>query len=191
MALVGYARVSTADQSLLSQLDALKGAGCTKIYQEKLSGVRDDRPELEKCLDYIREGDTLVVLKLDRLGRSLRHLVAVINLLHEKEANFKSLTDSIDTTTASGRLTFHVMGAMAEFERSLNADRTRLGLASARARGRIGGRPKALDQEKAFLIDQRRSERASVTAIAQELGVGTATVYRYLKEQQKTATSLV
>ncbi|TNB71605.1 recombinase family protein [Arthrobacter sp. BB-1] len=184
MALIGYARVSTQDQSLNSQLDALKAAGCKKIYQEKVSGARDDRPELEKCLDYIRDGDTLVVLKLDRLGRSLHHLVTVINLLHDKEANFRSLSDSIDTTTASGRLTFHVMGAMAEFEKSLNADRTRLGLASARARGRMGGRPKALDMQKAQVIDQRRSERVPVAAIAKELGIGPATIYRYLKSQE-------
>jgi DNA invertase Pin-like site-specific DNA recombinase len=184
MALIGYARVSTADQNLDSQIDALKAAGCKKIYQEKMSGVRDDRPELEKCLDYIRDGDTLVVLKLDRLGRSLHHLVKVVNLLHTKEANFKSLSDSIDTTTPRGRLTFHVMGAMAEFEKSLNADRTRHGLASARARGRIGGRPKALDSEKASLIDQRRSEGVAVTSIAKELGVGPATIYRYLKAQE-------
>lgn len=184
MALIGYARVSTADQNLSSQLDALTAAGCRKIYQEKASGVRDDRPELAKCLDYIRDGDTLVVLKLDRLGRSLHHLVTVVNLLHKKDANFRSLSDSIDTTTPSGRLTFHIMGAMAEFEKSLNNDRTRLGLASARARGRIGGRPKALDSEKAALIDQRRSERVSVATIAAELGVGPATIYRYLKSQQ-------
>lgn len=185
MALIGYARVSTADQNLNSQIDALKAAGCKKIYQEKMSGTRDDRPELERCLDYIRDGDTLVVLKLDRLGRSLHHLVGVLNLLHAKEANFRSLSDSIDTTSPSGRLTYHVMSAMAEFERSLNNDRTRHGLASARARGRIGGRPKALNPEKASLIDQRRSERISVTAIAEEIGVGPATVYRYLKLQKE------
>ncbi|MDQ0768188.1 DNA invertase Pin-like site-specific DNA recombinase [Pseudarthrobacter defluvii] len=187
MSLIGYARVSTADQSLNSQLDALKAAGCKKIYQEKMSGVRDDRPELQKCLDYIRDGDTLVVLKLDRLGRSLHHLVTVINLLHEKEANFRSLSDSIDTNSPSGRLTFHVMGAMAEFEKSLNADRTRLGLASARARGRIGGRPKALDSEKEGIVDQRRSEGVSVAKIAEELEIGVATVYRYLKSQEADA----
>lgn len=194
MGRIGYARVSTQDQSLDSQLDLLKAAGCKKIFIEKISGGKsaEERPELSKALAYLRgidpeypedtsEVDTLVVVKFDRLARSLRDLLNIVGELRDRGIGFQSLEDNIDTSTATGVLLFHVMGSFSEFTRDLIRANTVNGLASARARGRIGGRPKALDAEKEAIIDQRRSEGVSVAKIAEELGIGVATVYRYLK----------
>ncbi len=137
---IGYARVSTQDQNTDLQLDALKQAGCEQVFHEKKTGSTLQRTELDACLRALRKGDTLIVWRLDRLGRSLKDLVEIVNGLEEREIGFKSLTESIDTTSAGGRLVFHLFGALAEFERNLISDRTKAGLAAARARGRKGGR---------------------------------------------------
>lgn len=138
--IIGYARVSTQDQNAELQIDALKQAGCLEIFTEKMTGIHRLRPELSSCLRTLRKGDTLVVWRMDRLARSLKDLVEIIEDLHQREVGFRSLTESIDTTSASGKLVFHVFGALAEFEHSLIQERTKAGLAAARARGRKGGR---------------------------------------------------
>ncbi len=142
--LFGYARVSTADQNPDLQLDALRAAGCSRIFIDYASGAKTARPELARALDHLRAGDTLIVWKLDRLGRSLPHLVETVKALSDRDVGLRSLQDPIDTTTPGGRLVFHVFAAMAEFERDLIRERTNAGLAAARARGRVGGRPPAL-----------------------------------------------
>ena len=181
---IGYARVSTGEQTLDLQLDALRKAGCGKIYQETASGAKADRPVLEEVLSYIRGGDTLVVWRLDRLGRSLGHLIETVSALAERGIGFKSLTEQIDTTTSSGKLIFHVFGALAEFERDLIRERTQAGLAAARARGRLGGRPKKLADAKQ--LDLARTLYAGgqtdVETICRTLGISRATLYRALKQ---------
>src|SRR3989441_2562990 len=141
---IGYARVSTQDQTLNLQKDALEKIGCKEIFTDKISGAKSERKGLDQALSYVREGDTLVVWKLDRLGRSLKHLIETITTLNNRKIGFKSLTENIDTTTSGGKLIFHFFGALAEFERDLIRERTLAGLQAARARGRRGGRPKAL-----------------------------------------------
>src|SRR5574339_1070398 len=141
--LVGYARVSTADQTLGLQKDALTAAGCERLFSDTASGARADRPGLDEAVDFLRPGDTLVVWRLDRLGRSLRHLIDTLGALDQRGIGFRSLQEQIDTTTSGGKLVFHVFGALAEFERDLIRERTQAGLLAARARGRLGGRPKA------------------------------------------------
>ena len=139
---VGYARVSTHDQHLALQLDALRKAGCRQVYEEVVSGARADRPVLQQALAHLRKGDVLMIWKLDRLGRSLRHLIEVVSDLAQRGIGFKSLQEHLDTTTSSGKLVFHMFGALAEFERDLIRERTHAGLTAARARGRLGGRPR-------------------------------------------------
>ena len=181
--LIGYARVSTADQSLDLQLDALEQAGCSKIYTDTVSGVKTVREGLDDALAYLRKGDTLVVWKLDRLGRSLKHLIAIITQLNEEEKEFKSLQESLDTATPTGKLIFHVLGALAEFERSLIRERTKAGLAAARSRGRIGGRPRALNAKKMALARSMLKDKSnSVGDVSQALSVSRATIYNYVKE---------
>jgi DNA invertase Pin-like site-specific DNA recombinase len=141
---IGYARVSMLDQNLELQTDALEKAGCEKIFTDRASGAKDDRKGLIEAIEFCRRGDSLVVWKLDRLGRSLKHLIETVNELHAKKVGFVSVQESIDTTTSGGKLIFHVFGALAEFERELIRERTNAGLASARARGRLGGRPRAM-----------------------------------------------
>jgi DNA invertase Pin-like site-specific DNA recombinase len=179
--LIGYARVSTQDQNPELQLDALKQAGCEKVFTEKASGAQRDRPELKATLDYMRAGDTLVVWKLDRLARSLKQLIETVEALEAQGMGFRSLTEAIDTTTSGGRLVFHIFGALAEFERSIIRERTVAGLASARARGRLGGRPRGLSSEdiaaaKALLTDPS----ITMEEVAKRLGVAPSTLYRYL-----------
>ena len=179
--LVGYARVSTQDQTPALQLDALKAAGCERVFQEKASGAQRDRPELAAALDYMRAGDTLVVWKLDRLARSMKQLIETVEKMEARQIGFRSLTEAIDTTTAGGRLVFHVFAALAEFERSVIKERTTAGLAAARARGRKGGRPRSLSEKdiaaaKAMLSDPE----ITVDEVARRLGVGPATLYRHL-----------
>ena len=179
--LVGYARVSTQDQTPALQLDALKAAGCDRVFQEKASGAQRDRPELAAALDYMRAGDTLVVWKLDRLARSMKQLIETVEKMEGRQIGFRSLTEAIDTTTAGGRLVFHVFAALAEFERSVIKERTTAGLAAARARGRKGGRPRALSEKdiaaaRAMLSDPE----ITVDEVARRLGVGPATLYRHL-----------
>lgn len=148
MAAIGYARVSTTDQHLALQLDALQQAGCAHLFEETASGAQRDRPELRNAIASLKSGDTLVVWKLDRLARSLSQLIDTIDELHQLGCGFRSITESIDTTTAGGRLIFHIFGALAEFERSIIRERTVAGLQAARARGRKGGRPKALGEDR-------------------------------------------
>ena len=148
---IGYARVSTDDQNLDLQNDALKQAGCDKIIEEKASGAKTDRAGLDEALSFLRKGDTLVVWKLDRLGRSLQHLIQVVNQLREKGIYFRSIQESLDTSSSGGKLIFHIFGALAEFERDVIRDRTMAGLAAARARGRVGGRPKIMTDKKVRL----------------------------------------
>ncbi len=179
--LIGYARVSTQEQNPDSQLDALNAAGCERVFIEKASGAQRDRPELAAALSYMRQGDSLVVWKLDRLARSLPQLIETIAVLEERGAGFRSLTEAIDTTTAGGKLIFHVFGALAEFERSVIRERTRAGLKAARNRGRLGGRPPALSADdlvaaKAMLRDQA----ITVTEVASRLKVSPATLYRHM-----------
>lgn len=186
--LIGYARVSTAEQSLDLQIDALKVAGCDKVFKDVASGAQAARPGLDEALSYLRDGDALVVWKLDRLGRSLSHLIENIRALVDRNVGFRSLQESIDTTTSGGKLVFHVFGALAEFERDLIRDRTRAGLVAARARGRRGGRPRSLDAKKAALA---RSMYADLTNKPQDicgaLKISRATLYRYLKPQTGTS----
>ena len=181
--LIGYARVSTSDQNLDLQLDALKKAGCTKIFHDTISGAKSERPGLDDALAYLRTGDTLTVWRLDRLGRSLKHLIEVINKLNKEDKEFKSLQESLDTATPTGKLIFHVLGALAEFERSLIRERTKAGLAAARTRGRIGGRPRALNAKKMALARSMLKDKSnSVGDVSQALGVSRATIYNYVKE---------
>jgi DNA invertase Pin-like site-specific DNA recombinase len=181
---IGYARVSTGEQTLDLQLDALGKAGCGKVYQETASGAKAERPVLAEVLGYLRPGDTLVVWRLDRLGRSLKHLIETVSLLAERGIGFKSLTEQIDTTTPGGKLIFHVFGALAEFEREVIRERTQAGLAAARARGRLGGRPRKLADAKQMELARTlyAGGQTDIATICQTLGISRATLYRYLKE---------
>jgi len=188
--LVGYARVSTHEQNLTLQTDALEEAGCRKIFRDQVSGASTDRPGLRAALEYLREGDTLLVWRLDRLGRSLKELIEIVAGLEKQGIGFKSLQESIDTTTSGGRLIFHVFGALAEFERNLIRERTQAGLKAARARGRKGGRPKALDDKKIALAYRLYDERKhTVREICQILGISKPTLYAYLQQRTGQETS--
>ncbi len=179
--LIGYARVSTQDQNLELQLDALRAAGCGMVYQDKASGAKTDRPGLDEAFSHLRAGDTLVVWRLDRLGRTLRHLIETVSDLEAKGIGFRSLQESIDTTTSSGKLIFHVFSALAEFERNLTRERTQAGLAAARARGRKGGRPRKLDSAQIKLLYQLYDERErTVREICRLLKISKPTLYDYL-----------
>jgi DNA invertase Pin-like site-specific DNA recombinase len=179
--LLGYARVSTTDQQPQLQVDALQRAGCYRVFTETASDTRADRPTLEQLLDQLRPGDTLVVWRLDGLGRSLRHLVDTVTGLAEPGVGFRSLQEAIDTTTPGGKLVFHVFAALAEFERDLIRERTSAGLAAARARGRHGGRPPVMTGQKLQVAEEMyRSGQYTVTAIAMTLGVSRASIYRHL-----------
>jgi DNA invertase Pin-like site-specific DNA recombinase len=178
--LIGYARVSTQDQTLNLQLDALDRAGCERVFTDTASGAKAARPGLDDALSHLRSGDTLVVWKLDRLGRSLRHLIDTIQALSERGVGFKSLQESIDTTTPGGKLVFHVFGALAEFERDLVRERTNAGLRAARARGRKGGRPKALtERQRRQAITLLKDRANSVSDICKTLKISRSTLYRY------------
>lgn len=183
----GYARVSTQDQDLALQLDALEAADCTEIFQEKMTGTNKNRPELQKMLAGLRSGDVVVVWKLDRLARSLKDLVGLVNEMKEKGVEFQSLNDHIDTTTPHGKFTFHLFAAMAEFERDIISERTKAGLTAARARGRIGGRPKGLSQDAehtAIIAEQLYKEgRLSVKDICRQLSIAKSTFYSYLRHR--------
>jgi len=178
---VGYARVSTEDQTLALQQDALKQAGCERIFTDTISGAKTERPGLDEGLGFLRPGDTLVVWRLDRLGRSLRYLIETMNLLQERQIGFRSLTEQIDTTTSAGKLIFHVFGALAEFERELIRERTRAGLAAARARGRQGGRHRALTAKQIEMAQALYDARQhSIADICKTLRISRATLYRCL-----------
>jgi len=187
--LVGYARVSTQDQKPALQRDALTATGCEKLFEETASGAQRDRPQLQAAIDYMRAGDTLVVWKLDRLARSMKQLIETVEGLDARGIGFRSLTEAIDTTTPGGKLVFHIFGALAEFERSIIRERTKAGLASARARGRLGGRPPALSPEdlaaaRALLSDPE----ITVDAVARRLGVAPSTLYRHLPGGRSAVT---
>jgi DNA invertase Pin-like site-specific DNA recombinase len=182
--LIGYARVSTHDQTLALQQDALTQAGCERLFTDTASGAKADRPGLEEALSHIRSGDTLVVWKLDRLGRSLPHLIETITRLQERGIGFKSLTEQIDTTTSGGKLIFHVFGALAEFEREVIRERTQAGLIAARARGRHGGHPRAaaLNDAKKVAMAQAlyNDKKNSIADICKTLRISRSTLYRYI-----------
>lgn len=179
--LLGYARVSTLEQNADLQRDALGAAGCWRVFTDHVSGVREQRPELDRVLEALRPGDTLVVWRLDRLGRSLRHLIDVATDLAARGVGFRSLTESVDTTTPGGRLIFHMFGALAQFERELVRERTLAGLTSARARGRNGGRPTIMTADKLAAARRMYAQRElSGEQIARALGVSRSTLYRAL-----------
>lgn len=180
--LIGYARVSTQDQSLDLQLEALKKAGCKKIFKDTISGSRSERPGLNKVLEMLRddEDDTLVVWKLDRLGRSVKHLVNLVDELHKRGIQFKSLTDSIDTGTPSGRFFFHVMASLAEMERELTIERTRAGLETARKLGRRGGRRRKMTDSKIESAKKLLSNGVLPKDVAKNLSISVPTLYRWI-----------
>jgi DNA invertase Pin-like site-specific DNA recombinase len=183
--LIGYARVSTNEQTLDLQKDALENIGCIKIFSDVVSGAKAERKGLQETLEYVREGDTLVVWRLDRLGRSLKHLIETITRLNNRKIGFKSITENIDTTTSGGKLVFHIFGALAEFERDIIKDRTKAGLTAARARGRLGGRPKAhtLNTPKKVALAQSLydNKNNTIEEICKTLHISRATLYRYIK----------
>ena len=178
--LIGYARVSTQDQSVELQRDALNKAGCKKIFEDKISGARADRPGLVMALEILREEDTLVVWKLDRLGRSVKQLVGLVSNLHKQGVQFKSLTDSIDTSTPSGRFFFHVMASLAEMERELIVERTHAGLETARKYGRKGGRKPKMTESKIESAKKLLASGIPPKDVAKNLGVSIPTLYRWL-----------
>lgn len=184
---IGYARVSTKDQHVDLQIDALRKAGCEKVFREVVSGAKAERPVFDSLLRELRSGDVLVIWKLDRLGRSLRHLVELAGTLMEQDVGLRSLNDPIDTTTSQGRLAFNLFASLAEFERDLIRERTQAGLTAARARGRQGGRPKGLppQAERTACAAETlyREQRLSVREIAEELGIAKSTLYAYLRHR--------
>lgn len=188
--LVAYARVSTQDQTLALQEDALRSAGCERIFTETASGAQTDRPALAEVLLFLRPGDTLVVWRLDRLGRSLHHLLDVVMALEDKGIGFNSLSENIDTTTSTGKLVFHIFGSLAEFERNLIRDRTLAGLAAARARGRKGGHPRVTafntPNKLALARAMHANQTTTIAEICETLHVSKTTLYRYLKEAPAT-----
>jgi DNA invertase Pin-like site-specific DNA recombinase len=185
MALIGYARVSTIEQHLHLQQDALIAAGCLKIYTDTISGAKSERKGLSEALEFIRAGDTLIVWRLDRLGRSLKDLIERITELHSRNIGFKSLTESIDTTTSGGKLIFHIFGALAEFERDIITERTNAGLTAARARGRQGGRPRSsLSEERKLQMARQMYEKKTIPVkdICKALGIPRSTFYKYMQQ---------
>jgi len=190
---VGYARVSTNNQNLELQIDALEKAGCEKIYRDVASGARTERPSLNEMVNNLRPGDVLVIWKLDRLGRSLNHLIGLVNDLIEKKIGLQSLNDPIDTTTAQGRLSFNLFASLAEFERDLIRERTQAGLSAARARGRNGGRPKGLPKKAeatACAAETLYKEGVlTVDEISKKLGIAKSTLYSYLRHRGVTIGS--
>jgi DNA invertase Pin-like site-specific DNA recombinase len=187
--LIGYARISTQEQTLNLQKDTLQQAGCTKIFTDTASGTKAERKGLEQALAYVRKGDTLVVWRLDRLGRSLPHLISTMTDLEERGIGFKSLTENIDTTTSGGKLVFHIFGALAEFERNLIKERTQAGLVAARARGRKGGRPKVLNGRQLGIAQDLYERRYPIMEICKTLKISKATLYRSIRSGEKDQRS--
>jgi len=185
--LIGYARVSTTDQNLDLQVDALTKVGCEKIFDDKISGTRADRPGLARAMELLRKDDTLVVWKLDRLGRSVKNLVDLVADLQKQGIHFKSLTDSIDTGTSSGRFFFHVMASLAEMERELTAERTRAGLEVARQLGRKGGRKRQMTESKIESAKKLLANGIPPRDVAANLGVSVPTLYRWIPASTNSA----
>jgi len=183
--LVGYARVSTQEQNLTLQREALVQAGCRQVFEDTASGAHTDRPGLAKAMEILRAGDTLVVWKLDRLGCSVGHLVGVVDSLQKQGVQFQSLTDAIDTSTSSGRFFFHVMASLAEMERELTVERTRVGLEAARKLGRKGGRPRKMTNSKTEAARKLLAGGGVPRDMAKNLGVSVATLYRWLPATRK------
>ena len=182
--LIGYSRVSTIEQNLELQNDALINAGCEKFFEDTMSGVKASRPGLDNAMDFARPGDCIVVWRLDRLGRSLKDLITLVNRLEDQGVGLQSLQEAIDTTTSAGKLIFHVFGALAEFERNLIVERTMAGLAAARARGRKGGRPKALNDEKRKLaVKLYNKKECTITEICEMMKISKPTLYKYIEDQ--------
>src|SRR4051812_46137232 len=182
--LIGYARGSTTDQKLELQRDGLDTAGCVKTFADTASGAKAERKGLQEAMDYVREGDVLIVWRLDRLGRSLKDLIEIISRLEMRKIGFKSLTENIDTTTSGGKLIFHIFGALAEFERNLIQERTNAGLQAARARGIKGGRPKSLTEKKVEIARKLYADKSnSIEEICKTLGISRMTLWRYVKKQ--------
>lgn len=181
VAAIGYARVSTADQDLALQLDALATADCAKVFEDRASGARADRPGLRAALEYAREGDVLVTWKLDRLGRSLPHLIETVSALERRGVGFRSLTEAIDTTTPGGRLVFHLFAALGQFERDLIRERTRAGLAAAAARGRTGGRQPVVTKEKLRRARELVARGLTVRDAALRLKIGKTALYEAMR----------
>ena len=182
---IGYARVSTHEQNLDLQKDALQKAGCEKVIVDVASGKKEKRSGLDRARDQLRKGDVLVVWRLDRLGRSLKHLIELMNEMERAGIGFCSLQEAINTTTPGGKLVFHIFGALAEFERNLIRERTKAGLDAARARGRKGGRPKALDVEQRKLaVDLYEQRKHTVDEICRTLGISKPTLYGYVREKR-------
>lgn len=184
---IGYARVSTAEQNNDLQIDALQKEGCDRIFEEKASGAQRDRPELKSALEYARAGDTIVVWKLDRLARSLKQLIETVEDLEKRGIGFKSITESIDTSTSGGKLIFHIFASLAEFERNIIRERTKAGLESARARGRTGGRPSKLSEED-IEVAKTLLKNPEITAkeVAKRMGVSFSTLYRIIPKAKST-----
>jgi DNA invertase Pin-like site-specific DNA recombinase len=182
--LIGYARVSTQDQNLELQRQALQAAGCARTYEDAMSGLRADRPGLAQAMEQLREGDTLVVWKLDRLGRTVKGLVELVESLQTQGIQFKSLTDAIDTSTPSGRFFFHVMASLAQMERELIAERTKAGLAAARKAGRIGGRKRSMTPAKIEAARTLMAQGTPAKDVAATLGVSVPTLYRWVPAAQ-------
>ena len=182
---IGYARVSTSDQNLDLQKDALDKAGCQKIFVDEISGTVAQREGLEKAKEVLREGDVLIVWRLDRLGRSIRDLIDWVTRLEEQGIGFKSLQESIDTTTSSGKLVFHIFAALAEFERNLIRERTNAGLVAARARGRLGGRKKSLNaKERKRIVEMYQRKNQTVKQICEMTNITKPTLYAYIREEE-------
>ncbi len=179
---VGYVRVSKREQNPDLQKRELKAAGCEKVFEEKISSRKETRPQLEAALDYCRDGDVLVVWKLDRLGRSIKELIDLVNGLKDRRVGFRSLRESLDTTTPGGKLVFHVFASIAEFERDIIRERTMAGLEAARARGRKGGRKPVMDRRKIALASKLMKDRhVPIPEVCEAVGVSKATLYRYLR----------
>ena len=190
--LIGYARVSTQDQTLDLQTDALKQAGCEKIFTDTTSGAKSERIGLQDAMNHLRAGDTLVVWRLDRLGRTLKQLIATITDLSDQDIGFKSLQEDMDTTTSGGRLIFHIFASLAEFEREIIRERTIAGLQAARARGRMGGRPalQALDPKKLALAKQLHADHSRpVQEICDTLQISKSTLYRYIRDERVVSST--
>ena len=185
--LLGYARCSTPDQDPALQMDALSAAGCERIWTETASGAAADRPQLADLLSHARNGDTLVVWRLDRLGRSLPHLIGLLADLEQQGVEFRSLTEALDTSTAGGRLVFNIFASIATFERQLIQERTQAGLAAARARGRVGGRPTVMTSAKIRTARRMLDDGETLTTVAAALSVSRTTLYRHLDHQTRSA----
>lgn len=182
---LGYARVSTHDQNLALQKDALESAKCEKIFTDVISGSKSNRPGLDEMLEYSRKGDMIVVWRLDRLGRSLKDLIEIMGKLENRGISLKSINEAIDTSSSTGKLVFHIFGALAEFERNLIQERTNAGLAAARARGKVGGRPRKLDKMKYNLAKSLyKSKDHSIKDICELVGVSKSTLYSYLSNKE-------